>query len=253
MLRPEVRESLAESLSLVVEAGQLVVRALGHLLTSNAGSLRRLAEGVQRLQDGPPVAGYEPLLVAELGCRPETRILARAIHFFGEARKREQEAARALASALTVVVGARGKTTLVVSRRAIELRDQLVDQSTRLALERACCRAGRPELASELSDILDKAAQRDPEACEMLLSQAALLLGVLPTPRGRPIDSATTKHELLLECLEQMGRPRSFTRNAYVDDFTDPATQATRLATGTPAFDPRYASRRLKRRPSETS
>jgi hypothetical protein len=127
------------------------------------------------------------------------------------------------------------------------LRTSLEDELQTSALAKAARLAERPELATELTEVLDKAARRDSAACETLLAHAALLLRFLRSPRGRAANVATMKHELLLDCLHELGRPRRFTRNAYVDDFTDVATQATRVATGNTTFDPRHACGRLKR------
>jgi hypothetical protein len=102
-------------------------------------------------------------------------------------------------------------------------------------------------------EAIKKAADRDKAACQVLIQHAAWLVPHLPDPRGRPLDVATAKHELLLDELHYRGRPRAFTWNPVEENFVDPATQATRTAVGNPSFDPRFAARRLKRRLNESS
>jgi hypothetical protein len=231
-----------EALRLGIAATQVLDLALRQLVVPNLGSLLRVATAAQRLSEGPPVDGYEPLLVSLGRAAFEARLVSHGIHFYGRQLKEERDAERALASAFTRLVRARG-STLKLSRRAVALRAQLTEQPTKQALERACWKAGTPELASELTIVIDNAAQRNPEACEVLGSSAAVLLQFLPNPRGRRLDVATAKHELLLECLHDLGSGRRFTRNPYADDFTDAATEATRTATGARNFDPRHACR----------
>ena len=54
-------------------------------------------------------------------------------------------------------------------------------------------------------------------------------------------------HELLLDELHYRGKPRAFTWNSIDTTFGDPATEATRIATGERSFDPRPAYDRFKR------
>src|SRR3712207_4157164 len=77
--------------------------------------LTQLIEAMRRLQAGPPVAGYEALLL-DVGClTSEARLTARAIHYFGEALKQKNEAERFLASALRAIATAAGKSTIVIA------------------------------------------------------------------------------------------------------------------------------------------
>jgi hypothetical protein len=65
-------------------------------------------------------------------------------------------------------------------------------------------------------------------------------------PRGEKPSASSIAHELFLE---KQGRKGAFyyTLDTETEDFTDPATQATRVEFNEPLFDPRPAARRLKR------
>ena len=135
----------------------------------------------------------------------------------------------------------------MISRQAQDLRDLLVNDEACDALNRACQNAARPELVTELLDLLPRAIARELGACQKLPPCAEWLIAYLPDPRGRPLSVATSKHELLLDELHYRGAPRAFTWDGVNNAFVDPATQATRTAIGSISFDPRPASRRFKR------
>jgi hypothetical protein len=212
----------------------------------------RLAHALKHLEIGPPVPGLEALLISA-GSRPfEARLIAYAIHHFGERVAQESRAERSLASALGQLAKLAGRSTLVLSRRAKALCDRLGDNDVRAALDRACRKAARPELAVELLHLMRRAMARDPAACQRLASRAECLLSYLPNARGRPLAVATAKHELLLDELHCRGKARAFTWSS-IDGFVDPATEATRIATGDRSFDPRYAWRLLEQRLAQDS
>jgi hypothetical protein len=159
----------------------------------------------------------------------------------------EDRAARSLASALRAVANAAGKRDLVVARRAKALCGQLGDGYAELALREACHDAGQPELASELLECSYRAAGRDSAACQKLPRCAAQLLPYLADPRGRPLSVETAMHELLLNVMRDRGTPRAFSWSFVSGSFVDAVTEATQIAVGDPAFDPRPAVRRQRR------
>jgi len=160
----------------------------------------------------------------------------------------EKRAERSLASALRKLARVAGRSILVISRRAKALRDLLADEHVDAALNRACQQAKRPELATELLRLISRAIDRDAAACETLTARVASLISYLPSPRGRPLSVSTATHELLLTELHYRGKPRAFiTWNSIDNKFGDPATEATRIATGERSFDPRPAYDRFKR------
>jgi len=229
------------------ELPTLVYEHLKLALEGRHSGLATFALGIRRLETGPPVPGYEPLLI-RVGCPDfESRLTGCAILYFGKAVAQEKRAERSLASALRKLATMAGKSTLVISRRAKALRDLLGDEHVDAALNRACQQAKRPELATELLRLISRAIDRDAAACETLTARVASLISYLPSPRGRPLSVSTATHELLLTELHYRGKPRAFTWNSIDNKFGDPATEATRIATGERSFDPRPAYDRFKR------
>ena len=244
---PELPTSVADSLRRAAEIVHQVFRQLKLALEDRHSGLATLALWIRRLETGPPVPGYEPLLI-KVGCPDfESRLMGRALLYFGEAVAQEKRAERSLASALRKLATIAGKSTLVISRRAKALRDLLGDEHVDAALNRACQQAKRPELATELLRLISRAIDRDAAACETLTARVASLISYLPSPRGRPLSVSTATHELLLTELHYRGKPRAFTWNSIDNKFGDPATEATRIATGERSFDPRPAYDRFKR------
>jgi hypothetical protein len=256
MLGPKVSKNFGDVLTRAVKIVHTVARHLEHVPATAlrpTAPLRQLVEALERVEAGPPVAGYEAVLLKN-GCPAfEALLIAYLIQYCGEALKRENDAERCLASGLRAIAKVEGKSTIVITRRAKALRDRLGSSCVQAALGRACTKAGRPNLAVELSKLIENAADRDPAACHAILIHAACLLPHLPDPRGRPLNLATAKHELLIEELHHRGRPRAFTWSPVEANFLDPATQATRTAVGNPSFDPRYAARRWKHHIAESS
>jgi hypothetical protein len=243
---PELSRSILDALTRSAEVAYQIGRRLQFALKDPDSFMVRLAHALKRLETGPPVPGFEALLISA-GCRPfEARFMAIAIHHCGKKMAQEERAKRSLASTLGKLARTAGKSTLVISRRAKALRDLLDDEYAGAALNRACQKAKRPELATELLHLMSRAIDRDPAACEMLTARAASLLSYLPKPSGRPVSAATAKHELLLDELHYRGKPRRFTRDSISDTFVDPATKATRIATGEQSFDPKTRLRPLQ-------
>src|ERR1700736_1664353 len=134
------------------------------------------------------------------------------------------------------------------ARRAKALRVELASPDSHLALEKSCREAGRPELAYELEQIIERVINRKPTARHTLVYTAKTLLSGLPDPRGRRFNIKTAKHQLLLHLLEAKKMPRAYTWNDREGECVDPAAKATRIAVGDPSFDPRYAYRDLRKR-----
>ena len=248
---PELPTSVADSLRRAAEIVYQVFRQLKLALEDRHSGLATLALGIMRLEMGPAIPGYEPLLIS-VGCPAfESRFVARVILCCGEALAREEGAERSLASALRKLARTAGKSTLVISRRAKALRDLLGEDRADAALNRACRKAKQPELATELLRLISRAIDRDAAACETLTARVASLISYLPSPKGRPLSVATATHELVLDELHYRGKPRAFTWDSIDNAFGDPATEATRIATGERSFDPRPAYDRFKRHLAE--
>jgi len=245
-----------ESSALARSAFDFVV-GLVETLTCAADTLRpkilQLAEAVNQLQDGPPVRGYEPLLRGVGIAFSESRLIALAVVRYADRLKEEDDLKRAVSSVFRRLAKAAGKSTLVISRRAEELRKALDVPGWVGVMASALYAAGGPDSVEDLRQILDHAVHRDSAACGALVDLAPILVAHLPDPRGRPLSLATARHQLLLRYFERSGKPVAYTWNdlpegAACGNFVDKATLATREAVEDPSFDPRPALRRLKAR-----
>lgn len=187
-------------------------------------------QDLERIRSGPPVPGYEAFLIGE-GYEPfEARLMGHAVNNLGKPLAREREAERALAGVLRAVIKGKEKGPLVAARRAKALRLELASPDSRLALEKSCREAGRPELAYELERIIERVINREPTARHTLVDTAKTLLSGLPDPRGRRCNIKTAKHQLLLHLLEAKKMPRAYTWNDCKGECVDPAAKATRIA-----------------------
>ncbi len=246
----QVSSALARSASEFV-AG--LVEALTCAFDTLRPKILEFAEAVNQLQEGPPVRGYEPLFREQGIGYSESRLIASGLVRYADQLKEENRLQRAVSSVFRRLAKAAGKSTLVISRRAEELRRALDAPRWVGVINSALYAAGRPESVEDLRQILDHAVRRDCAACGALTDLAPILIAHLPDPRGRPLSLATADHQLLLRYFERSGKPVAYTWNdlpegATCGDFVDKATLATREATGDASFDPRPARRRLKAR-----
>src|SRR5215207_1120232 len=112
MLDPEELKGFDDVLTRAAKISRGFARQIEYVLATALRlnvPLTQLIEAMRRLQAGPPVAGYEAFLL-DAGCpASEARLTARAIHYFGEGLKQENEAERFLASALRAIAKEAGK------------------------------------------------------------------------------------------------------------------------------------------------
>jgi hypothetical protein len=94
--------------------------------------------------------------------------------------------------------------------------------------------------------LVDRAGNREVQACEALGELSQVLLPHLPDPRGRRMSRETATHMLLLEERKDGGNSYGYTWSPEKEDFIDGATLATRISYGNPNFDPRPALRLLR-------
>ena len=111
--------------------------------------------------------------------------MGHAVNNLGKRLAREREAERTLAGVLRAVIKGEEKGPLVAARRAKALRAELTSPDSRLALEKSCRKAGRPELAYELSGSSNESWIGNPRPDTFLSNTAKTLLSGLPDPRGR--------------------------------------------------------------------
>jgi hypothetical protein len=98
----------------------------------------------------------------------------------------------------------------------------------------------------EFVEALEGAVRGELAACHRVTEVAAAVAPGLSVRRGPKVSKVSMAHELLLTYVANTAGAKSYTYNAFSDDFTDPLTRATRLAFDAPHFDPRPASRRHK-------
>lgn len=218
-------------------------RALERFALNPPPPRAELAEALRRLEHGPPIPGYEAILIGEGHDPLSARFVAAAILWLGEEYLEEVEAERRLASAIFGVVKARDATSLVVSRRARIIMVALEDGRAMPALRAAWAKSNLPDAEYSFLPLLERAFERDETACKELVAICTKLRPHLVDPRGRIPSLATVTHELLLHSVD-----RAYTYDAIEDVYDDPATVATRRALNDPTFDPRPARRRQKAR-----
>jgi hypothetical protein len=211
-------------------------------------TLRLIAAFGQRLEDAPPVPGYQEQLRRDEYHPLAAKFMAYNVRRLGEERVAEAVAGRIIAAAVRGVLAAKDSSGLVLSRRAQKLQIALANSIARNVLDNACLKAGDLDPIYAIDAALTAVSNRQSAGRETLLAMCAKLKPHLPDPRGRRPKLISTTHEVFLEAAQ-----RAYTHNPLDDDFVDPATTATRLAFHNPRFDPRPARRRIRRRQSSAT
>ena len=134
----EPRTLFVDALTRGAQIAYHLGRQLQLALESPHSPVMQLAHGLKRIKTGVPVPGYEALLISEGSPPVEARLMARAIHLCGERVAQENRVDRRLASALRKLARTAGRSTLVISRQAQDLRDLLVNDEACDALNRVC-------------------------------------------------------------------------------------------------------------------
>ena len=207
-------------------------------------ALLEFAALLRRIEQSPPVKGYEDVLIAEgHHDRLAARILAANLLRLGREHRREICAERELSSAIFGVVKAGGATALVISRRAQSIKAALADRMAVPALDAAAVKAGISESAYSIANLAERAMARDAAGCRRLVQVCSAVQPHLVDPRGRIPSEASVTHEFQLHMLN-----RAYTYDSFNEVFSDPATRATCATMNIPTFDPRPARRRQKAR-----
>src|ERR1700687_366550 len=76
-------------------------------------------------------------------------------------------------------------------------------------------------------EALESAARAEFAASRWVTEVAATLAPGLSVRRGPKVSEASITHHLLFSYLANTSGPKSYTHNAYSEDFTDPLTRAT--------------------------
>ena len=236
LARPEFREQYDR-------VGALIVNYI-----MSISSMYQMAMIIaQRAAHSSQSKSYEPFLI-ENGLSPASaRGLASLTISLGKRTADRGQRYRAVVDAIRFLAKP-GRTENAAKRKAVMLlaaweETSIIDEICRNASSRDASING-----SEFLESLRSLARGD---CGSLLRVAKIMAGIvdrLSAPRGRRLSAASAAHELFLENIEKLLRPRAYTRNPIKNDYTDAATMATRQEFAAPKFDPRPAFRRLRRR-----
>jgi hypothetical protein len=206
-------------------------------------TLQLIADSVQRLERAPPVSGYQEYLTADEDHPLVAKAMVYNVGRLGEERLTLGEAGRVVSSAVRAVLQAKGASALVFSRRVRKLQIALADAVQMTAFERACEKAGAVNAIYAIKPALDAVVQRKSAGRDALIAICQTIRPHLRDPRGRKQRLISATHEVFLEVAD-----RAFTNDLVEDDFSDPATRATRLSFGDPDFNPVSARRRLRKK-----
>jgi hypothetical protein len=231
LTRPDVVERMQPS-----QSACDTLRAFGVFFAQVGAAILRVAES-------PRSPGYEPWLI-EHGSNPiAARGPAALAVRSGTRRAKEDERRREVIDAIRFLVKP-GRSGKVIVRKAKFLLEAWEETSI---IETIFDHAGLDVF--EFIRSLKSIAEGHKIASHRLTEIAASLSPHLSIARGRKIAAASLAHEYFLESMvTPMERRRAYTWNYVEGDFTDRATEATRLEFGCPDFDPRPACRRMKTR-----
>jgi hypothetical protein len=190
--------------------------------------LRRLARSIAAVLSVPRAGDYEALLI-ELRYKPfEARFLSTLVITSGGRWAKDLDGQRReFGSALRQIVKAADRSTLRMARRAAVLLPML-DEWTRPYIEDGLDACGVRLSFEGFQDLVQDAANREPEACARLGKVAPLIFGHVPKARGASLSTETVTHALLLAVVHDTGHHAAYTYSPCEDDYTDRLTAATR-------------------------
>jgi hypothetical protein len=220
----------------IVQFANKLSEALSRLFEAIA---REFDSFVQKIEAAPEIPSYEKLLIEKAGCDPLfARLMAHQICHWGRSLAAEIKEGRRVRAIIDKVAIAGGRSTLVMSRRAKNFRDQCRSVKARNLIEGAIKKANLSVTAVEFNQIVERGCERDETACRTLGRLSQQLAPHLPEKRGRPISAETCIHLFLLWWLESSGYKCAYTSATDNAGFTDPVTRATQLALGNGGFSP---------------
>jgi len=223
----------------------LLVEALSDPKTIEDWEIREIVElslaigmMIKRVADCPPSKGYEPFLVSQ----GTDRIVARGISLLAVKRgnriARENQYRASVVRAIQFLRNPRRNKPARLRR--VKLLLAAANETT--VVETLFVEAGFEEFS--FVRLLQSAAEGNESAYARLAEIARSL--PFKARRGPRIKAQSAAHEFLLEGLAGMEKSHSYTWDDLAENFTDPATAATRREFASPDFDPRPARRRLK-------
>jgi len=225
----------------IVQFAKKLSEALSRLFEAIA---REFDAFVQKIEMAPEKPSYEKLFIEKAGYEPLfARFMAHQICQWGENLAAEINEGCKVRAIIDKMADARGRSTLVMSRRAENFRDQCRSVEARDLIEVAIKQANLLLTAVEFDKLVELACERDETACSNLGRLSQQLEPHLPEKRGRPISAETCTHLFLLRWLESLGIQCAYTSSTDNAGFTDPVTRATQLASGNGGFSPLYANK----------
>ena len=211
---------------------------------------RELIALAQKIAAAPEIPAYEKLLIEKVGyCPLLARLIAHQICHWGRSQAAEINEGRKVSAIIDKMADARGRSALVMSRRAKNFRDKCRSAEARYLIEGAIKKANLSLTAIQFDKLIELACERDKTACRDLGSISQQLTPHLPEKRGRPISDDTCTHLYLLRLLESSGNKCAYTSSIDNAGFTDPVTRATQLASGNGGFNPLYAYKLVTNEP----
>lgn len=207
-------------------------------------ALTHAAEWLETFSRSPETP-YEAFLVSKGYDRLFAKYMVRMItHFAGLWAEQRNKVERPFGSLLRKL--ARASRPSNIAKLALKLQT-LLRRSSGTRICGAIAQSGFTLADGELATVVDAAASKDKEACARLCQIARAIAPHMPDPRGRLVSMETATHLFLLYELQNSGMPVAYTWDPIEEeDYTDPATCATRQATGCPDFDPRSAVKLLR-------
>jgi hypothetical protein len=198
---------------------------------------------VRKIEAAPAIPSYEKLIEKTGYGRLLARLMAHQICRWGENLAAQLNEGRKVRAIIDKMADARGRSALVMSRRAKNFRDKCRSVEARDLIDGAIKKANLLLTAVEFNKLVELACERDETACRDLGRMSQQLAPHLPEKRGRPISDYTCIHLFLLRQLESSGNKCAYTSSKDNAGFMDPVTQATQLASGNGGFSPLYANK----------
>ncbi len=237
---PQVRAGVAELSSSLDRLATKVRTAVEQVQPA----FEAAGEAFRKFEAPPVQPGYETLLMTKGASKVEARLKASVIRYGARMLDEDLNRRRPL------VIGhirelARLRQPGWQVRRAAKLL-QIPNAPSHIF--GVLKESGLADVSHEFVTVLERTATGDREACRRAAEIARQVAPALPSLRGPRACLQTISHEALLEMLAGDGKEQGFTMDLKAEDFTDAATQATRLEFSNPDFDPRPAVRRFRRR-----
>jgi hypothetical protein len=206
-----------------------------------APTILETAKAVARIEKLPEVPGYEPLLIERDHHPIAARMMSYTLMRLAREETTKLQGRRKVINAIRALARRR-RSNRGLRRDAGSVLEAL-DYLNHLEI------AAPPGFGmAKFETMLNSAARGDPVAGRRAAEMASAIAATHSAARGPKTSQASFAHQLLLTYAVGGSSPSGCTWDAYLGDFTDRLTQATRLAFSQPTFDPRPARRRQRRR-----